>query len=720
MKKGFTLVELLAVISLIATITVVAIPGVNKVREDVNKSMFCKKVELVLSAAERYAEEHKNALSLRNNNIEDGSPCLVNKTLRELIDAGVIESESTNIKSFKNPLTKEEMLDDIVAFYMKDENVYAIYQEDEASMIEGQKKYKELCDVKDEDHKYEVNLCGVEHRTKREDEEQKLTSIDIFESTIKVNDFKVKSSTSGYNNRVVKIESSITGDASPKVCVSTTGFGVGCNYENYNNSISLTLANSDDAYKNGDTYTIYVALKASNGSLTTVKGDYKLYKYCDSESSFNKVSDNKSTCGKCGVATYKESQKTNDKYFSSVSCSTRDVDKSCDHPSCCGSGNEKDVYTSWSTCSKKCNTGTQTRTYKVVSKWDETKVCKNSVTQTQNCNTTSCCSGNISDYTYTDSANWSSCTANNGVCGTGKKYKTRTYYSKLDSSVVCQTSNTANVTSCETTSCATTFNYTGGVQTFTAPYNGVFTLEAYGAQGGSIYSMDTHKYGWGVINFIGGKGGYATGKIRLTKGQKLYIAVGGKGTDKSNFRYDFDTTSTGTNGGYNGGGKGGNSSVTSCPGMGGGGATSITTTNRGVLANFNSYRSEILLVAGGGGGGAFNGTPGAGGGSSGGTGKCSVASSSPTSPGGTQSSGYSFGVGQVGRNAVSMEDSSCEGNGGGGGGYFGGKTTSSTGQYSDNGGGGGSGYTSTSLSSRSMSNGVQSSNGKAVITYYSS
>lgn len=37
------------------------------------------------------------------------------------------------------------------------------------------------------------------------------------------------------------------------------------------------------------------------------------------------------------------------------------------------------------------------------------------------------------------------------------------------------------------------------------------------------------------------------------------------------------------------------------PGPIGGGATSITTTDRGVLSNFNDHRAEVLLVAGGGG-----------------------------------------------------------------------------------------------------------------------
>ncbi|RHC72300.1 hypothetical protein DW830_14465 [Prevotella sp. AM34-19LB] len=64
----------------------------------------------------------------------------------------------------------------------------------------------------------------------------------------------------------------------------------------------------------------------------------------------------------------------------------------------------------------------------------------------------------------------------------------------------------------------------------------------------------------------------------MNKGTNIYICVGGHGN------------------GYNNRIPGiGN------PGPAGGGATSITTTNKGELSNFNGFRSEVLLVAGGGG-----------------------------------------------------------------------------------------------------------------------
>ena len=118
------------------------------------------------------------------------------------------------------------------------------------------------------------------------------------------------------------------------------------------------------------------------------------------------------------------------------------------------------------------------------------------------------------------------------------------------------------------------FSYTGVVQSFTAPYTGKYYLQTWGASGGGANSDKT---GWG---------GYNTGYYNLTKGQTIYIVVGGAGSQSAN----------GASGGYNGGGSSSNSAGS------GGGATSITLTNRGVLKNFSSHRDEVIMVAGGGGG----------------------------------------------------------------------------------------------------------------------
>ena len=79
-----------------------------------------------------------------------------------------------------------------------------------------------------------------------------------------------------------------------------------------------------------------------------------------------------------------------------------------------------------------------------------------------------------------------------------------------------------------------TFDYTGSEQEFIVPYDGDYTIEVWGAQGGSANTT-----------YSGGYGGYSTGTIHLKQNQKIYINVGGTGQLCENDTKD---------GGYNGGG----------------------------------------------------------------------------------------------------------------------------------------------------------------------
>jgi len=57
-KKGFTLVELIIVIAIIALLMVVAIPSILLISNKINDRMYNSKVELILAAAEIYADDN--------------------------------------------------------------------------------------------------------------------------------------------------------------------------------------------------------------------------------------------------------------------------------------------------------------------------------------------------------------------------------------------------------------------------------------------------------------------------------------------------------------------------------------------------------------------------------------------------------------------------------------------------------------------------------------
>lgn len=247
------------------------------------------------------------------------------------------------------------------------------------------------------------------------------------------------------------------------------------------------------------------------------------------------------------------------------------------------------------------------------------------------------------------------------------------------------------------------FYYTGSTQEFIVPSTGTYNLEVWGAQGGNS-------------NTDSGKGGYSTGEIQLTAGEKLYVCVGGAGGEGA---LEGGTGAAGT-GGYNGGGAGGSGGTFNgnmfAGGGGGGGATHIVRTNNdlGILKNYSSDRQLVLIVAGGGGGNSNERAGGAGGGESGSGGYTYQNSVE----GGTQTTGYNFGLGGQGRNGRNSSGTAggiSDGDGGGGGGWFGGKTW--TGYYSGA-GGGGSGYIG-GVSKGTTQNGVRLGNGFAKITYIS-
>ena len=133
------------------------------------------------------------------------------------------------------------------------------------------------------------------------------------------------------------------------------------------------------------------------------------------------------------------------------------------------------------------------------------------------------------------------------------------------------------------------FNYTGTEETYTAPEDGTYKLETWGASGGNATNT-----------YIGGYGGYSSGYVTLNKGDVLYINVGESGKTISGSNCD----NTGT---YNGGG-----SCYVSDGLGnlgetygsGGGATHIATKS-GLLSTLSDSIDSVLIVSGGGGGGEY-------------------------------------------------------------------------------------------------------------------
>jgi len=211
---------------------------------------------------------------------------------------------------------------------------------------------------------------------------------------------------------------------------------------------------------------------------------------------------------------------------------------------------------------------------------------------------------------------------------------------------------------------------TNGFQRMVIPGSGTYRITAAGAKG--AYSQTT-----GSIS-TGGNGGIITADFVFVEGTVLYFVVGQTGEN------DTDNGQNVNIGGFNGGGDG------YYNGAGGSGGSDVRLTGTSL--------SDRILVGGGGAGGSHGGSGGQGGYPSGTSGVGGSA--------GTQSSGFSLGVGQ-GR----QTSTTCIG--GAGGGYWGGSIDNVSTHGST--GGGGSSFYNTSLGTL-VSNTTGGNNGAGYIT----
>lgn len=124
------------------------------------------------------------------------------------------------------------------------------------------------------------------------------------------------------------------------------------------------------------------------------------------------------------------------------------------------------------------------------------------------------------------------------------------------------------------------FTCTESLQTFDIPADGWYTIDVYGASGGTSVGM-------GNGTHLGGKGGHVGAKYYFTQGERLYITVGNSGNGAT-----VSDSYLPIRGGYNGGG-----SAVSVGFGSGGGASDVRIGGTSL--------SDRILVAGGGGGSSF-------------------------------------------------------------------------------------------------------------------
>lgn len=119
-KKGFTLVELLAVIVILGVVISISITALAGVKKKTNIAMFSEKIEFAVAAAQKYYEEknHKETLL-------DGNKII---RVQELINSEyyTIETKDSNGPAILDPSKEQRNVNELtICTYIKYNRVYA-------------------------------------------------------------------------------------------------------------------------------------------------------------------------------------------------------------------------------------------------------------------------------------------------------------------------------------------------------------------------------------------------------------------------------------------------------------------------------------------------------------------------------------------------------------------------------------------------------------------
>lgn len=124
-KKGFTLVELLAVLVLISLLMGLAIPGINRISNNMKKKSYNQKIKLVESAAELWGQDNKTRLQTDTDCSSEISKCK-KITIADLIKDNYLDSDN-NSGNYINPKNDKDMKNCEVFVYKQNKRVYAKY-----------------------------------------------------------------------------------------------------------------------------------------------------------------------------------------------------------------------------------------------------------------------------------------------------------------------------------------------------------------------------------------------------------------------------------------------------------------------------------------------------------------------------------------------------------------------------------------------------------------
>lgn len=120
-KRGFTLVELLCVITLLALISVIATTGIMTISKKSKENMYCAKIEIIESVAKDYGRKYEKELN-NSSVLYNGYKSLKIK-VSDLVKNGYLEGDKEDIVI--NPIDDSSLNSTEIIIYLKNNQINA-------------------------------------------------------------------------------------------------------------------------------------------------------------------------------------------------------------------------------------------------------------------------------------------------------------------------------------------------------------------------------------------------------------------------------------------------------------------------------------------------------------------------------------------------------------------------------------------------------------------
>lgn len=119
MKKGFTLIEILAVIGILGILMAIAVPSILTISEKMKIDMYCDKVEFVEKGAQLWGQDNYDQVFN-----SEGQSTVVK--VSELVRTNYLKKDD-NADGVLDPRDNSSLMDRDVRIFIKNTRIYADY-----------------------------------------------------------------------------------------------------------------------------------------------------------------------------------------------------------------------------------------------------------------------------------------------------------------------------------------------------------------------------------------------------------------------------------------------------------------------------------------------------------------------------------------------------------------------------------------------------------------